>query len=65
MLRILIKAYRVNVVIDRKPIYLNKYYLFQKKIYYLNKTYLFFAIIKFFKHTIKNKALTLGILQNF
>ena len=37
MLIILIKAYCVNVVVDIKPIYLNKRYLFQNKIYYLDK----------------------------
>ena len=57
MLTILIKAYCVNVVVDIKPIYLNKYYLFQNKIYYLDKIYFCFAIIKLFKHTIKKEAL--------
>ena len=57
MLTILIKAYCVNVVVDIKPIYLNKRYLFQNKIYYLDKIYFFFAIIKLFKHTIKKQAL--------
>ena len=37
MLTILIKAYYVNVVVDIKPIYLNKRHLFQNKIYYLDK----------------------------
>ena len=45
MLTILIKAYCVNVVVDIKPIYLNKYYLFQNKIYYLDKIYFCFAKI--------------------
>ena len=53
----LIKAYYVNVVVDIKPIYLNKYYLFQNKIYCLDKIYFCFAIIKLFKHTIKKEAL--------
>ena len=39
MLTILIKAYCVNVVVDIKPIYLNKHYLFQNKIYDLDKIY--------------------------
>ena len=56
MLTILIKAYCVNVVVDIKPIYLNKYYLFQNKIYYLDKIYFCFAIIKLLKHTIKKEA---------
>ena len=34
MLTILIKAYCVYVVVDIKPIYLNKGHLFQNKIYY-------------------------------
>ena len=37
MLTTLIKAYCVNVVVDIKPIYLNKRYLFQNQIYYLDK----------------------------
>ena len=52
MLVILIKAYCVNAVVDIKPIYLNKRYLFQDKIYYLNKIYFCFAKIKFSKHTL-------------
>ena len=55
-LAILIKAYCVNVVVDIKPIYLNKCYLFQNKIYYLGKIYFCFAIIKLLKHTIKKEA---------
>ena len=39
----LIKAYCVNVVVDIKPIYLNKRYLFQNKIYYLDKICFCFA----------------------
>ena len=39
MLTIVIKAYCVNVVVDIKPIYLNKHYLFQNKIYDLDKIY--------------------------
>ena len=45
MLTILIKAYYVNVVVDIKPIYLNKHYLFQNKIYYLDKIYFCFTKI--------------------
>ena len=57
MLTILIKAYCVNVVVDIKLIYLNKYYLLQNKIYYLHNIYFYFAIIKLFKHTIRKEAL--------
>ena len=39
-------------MVDIKPIYLNKGYLFQNKIYYLDKIYLCFAKIKFSKHTL-------------
>ena len=39
MLTILIKAYCVNVVVDIKPIYLKKRYLFQNKFYYLVKIF--------------------------
>ena len=39
MLTIVIKVYCVHVVVDIKPIYLNKHYLFQNKIYDLNKIY--------------------------
>ena len=35
----IIKAYCVNIVVDIKPIYLNKRYLFQNKINYLDKIY--------------------------
>ena len=52
MLTILIKAYCVNVVVDIKPIYLNKYYLFQNKIYYLDKIYFCFAKITISKFTL-------------
>ena len=52
MLTILIKAYCVNVVVDIKPIYLNKRYLFQNKIYYLDKIYFCFGKIKLSKHTL-------------
>ena len=52
MLTIVIKAYCVNVVVDIKPIYLNKRYLFQNKIYYLDKIYLCFLKIKFSKFTL-------------
>ena len=69
MLTILIKAYCVSVVVDIKPNYLKKYYLFQNKIYYLDKIYFCFAIIKLFKHTITKEALAgsvffLWILRN-
>ena len=53
MLAMVIKAYRVNVVVDRKPIYLNKNIkqtLFQNKTYYLEK--ICFAKIKLSKLTI-------------
>ena len=40
-----------------KPIYLNKYSLFQNKIYYLDKIYFCFAITKPFTHTIEKEAL--------
>ena len=49
MLAILIKAYCINVVVDIKPIYLNKRYLFQNKIYYLDKIYFCFAKNKVFQ----------------
>ena len=52
MLTILIKAYCINVVVDIKPIYLNKRYLFQNKIYYLDKIYFFFAKLKLSKRTL-------------
>ena len=54
---ILVKTYCVNAVVDIKPIYLNKYYLFQNKIYYLDKIYFCFAITKLYKHTIKKETL--------
>ena len=47
-----LKVYYVNVVVDIKPIYLNKRYLFQRKIYYLDKFYFCFAKIKLSKHTL-------------
>ena len=37
MLTIVIKAYCVNVMVDIKPIYLDKHYLFQSKSYDLDK----------------------------
>ena len=46
MLTILIKTYCVNVVVDIKPIYLNKYYLLQNEIYYLDKIYFRFPKIR-------------------
>ena len=39
-------------MVDIKPIYLNKGYLFQNKIYCLEKTCLCFTKIKFSKHTL-------------
>ena len=47
----------IILVVDIKPIYLNKYYLFQNKIYYLGKIYSCFTIIKLSKHTIKKETL--------
>ena len=52
MLTILIKAYCVNVVVDIKPINLNKRYLFQDKICYLDDIHFCFAKIKLSKHTL-------------
>ena len=51
MLTILIRAYCVNVVVDIKPICLNKRYLFQNKIYYLDEIYFCFAKITISKLT--------------
>ena len=53
----LIKAYCVNVVVDIKPIYLNKHYLFQNKIYYLDKIYFGLAKIRkaFQTYSVKTK----------
>ena len=39
-------------MVDIKPIYLSKGYLFQSNIYYLDKIYFFFAKIKFSKHAL-------------
>ena len=47
--------YCVNVMVDIKLFYLNKYYLFQNKIYNLDKIYFCFAIKNLFKHTIKKE----------
>ena len=44
-----IKAYCVNVMVDIKPIYLNKRYLLQNKVYYLDITYFCFAKMKLLK----------------
>ena len=49
MLAIAIKAYCVNVVVDIKPIYLNKHYLFQNEIYFFDKIYLCFTKVKLSK----------------
>ena len=57
MITILIKVYFVNIVVDIKPIYLNRHYLFQNKIDYLDKIYFCFAKIKFFKYTLKRETL--------
>ena len=54
MLIIFINAYSVHVVVDIKPIYLNKSYLFQNKINYLDKIYLCLAKIKFSKLVLCN-----------
>ena len=43
------KAYCINVVVDIKPIYLNKCNLFQNKIYYLDKIYFCFGKSKAFQ----------------
>ena len=51
-------AYRVNIVVDINPIYLNKRYLFHNLINYFNKIYFCFTKIKRFKHTIKKETLT-------
>ena len=51
ILTIVIKAYYVNVMVDTKPIYFNKHYLFQNKTYYLNKIYLCFLKINLSKFT--------------
>ena len=40
MLAILIKTYCLNDVVDVKPIYLEKRFLFQNKIYYLGEIFL-------------------------
>ena len=57
MITVLIKAYCVKIVVDVKPIYLNKRYWFQNKINYLDKTYFCFAKTKLFKHTFKKETL--------
>ena len=49
-------AYCVNIVVDIKPIYLRKRYLFQNKINYLDKIYFCFAKIKLCKDTIRDSA---------
>ena len=51
MLTILIKAYYVDVVLDIKPIYLNRRYLFKNKIYYLDKIYFYYCY--FVQHNVK------------
>ena len=52
MLTILIKACWGDVVVDIKPIYLNKRYLFQHKICYLDKIYFCFAKLTISKLTL-------------
>ena len=61
-----IKAYFVNVVVDMKPICLNKCYLFQNKIYYLDKIYLYFLKIKLSKFTLYKlyKLVTKLVVKN-
>ena len=54
MLTMLIKGYSVIAVVDVKPVYLNKRYLFQNKIYYLNEIFFCFTKIKFSKHICLN-----------
>ena len=51
------KAYCINIMVDIKPIYLNKRYLFENKINYLDKIYFCLAKIKLFKHTKNKEAL--------
>ena len=51
------QAYCVNIVVDIKPIYLNKRYLFHNKINYSDKIYFCFVKIKLFKHTFKKDTL--------
>ena len=51
MLTILIKAYYVDVVLDIKPIYLNRRYLFKNKFYYLDKIYFYYSY--FMQHNVK------------
>ena len=46
-----------NIVVDIKPIYSNKRYLFQNKINYLDKIYFCFGKIKLFKHNFKKETL--------
>ena len=57
MLTIVIKAFCVNVMVDKKPIYLNKHYFFQNKIYYLDKAYFSFTKIKLSKLTLHKRNL--------
>ena len=57
MITVLIKAYCVSVVVDIKPIYLKKRYLFQNKINYLDIIIFCFAKIKLLKRTIKKETL--------
>ena len=52
MLTTLIKAYRVNTVVDIKPIYLNERYLFKNKIHFLDKIYFCFTKRKLSKNTL-------------
>ena len=49
MLTILIKAYCANIVVDIRPIYLNKRYLIPNNIYDLDKTYFCLAKIMLLK----------------
>ena len=65
MLTILIKAYCVNVVVDIKPIYLNKRYLFQNKICYLDRIYFLFAKITISKLTLYKLKLVIRLVKKY
>ena len=52
-----ITAYCVNIMVDIKPIYFNKPYLFQNKVNYLDKIFFCFAKINLLKHTFKKEIL--------
>ena len=61
-MEIQLKAYCVNIVVDIKPIYLNKGYLFQNKIYYLDKICLFRKKKKVFQTYSVQKQSSWGVL---